>query len=250
MLRVEDRAPGVRVLTLDRPERLNALDPETLAALEAALRDDAGVRCRVLTGAGERAFCSGYDLLRLGKLGPSDPLPDEAIARVAAAIEAAPAPTIAAVNGIAYGAGGELAAACDLRVASRTAKVCMPPAKLGIVYAQAGLFRFVRLVGFSQAKRLFFTGDVVDAEEGLRLGVFDEVADDALAAALALASRIADNAPLAVAGMKRLFNELQGEPLLDDEESAALRRASFNSADAEEGVAAAREKRKPNFRGA
>lgn len=254
-LRIEDVAEGVRLLTFDNEAKRNAVDPEMLAAIPGvcAAADADGVRCLVLTGAGEKAFCSGYDLNRLQASPDGDPLPDAVLHLAVTALEHLQAPVIAAVNGAAYGAGAELAAACDLRVAARNARLSMPPARLGIVYAPAGLERFVELVGLSQAKRLFFTGEAVQAEEALAIGLVDEMVEEgqALRRALELASTIAGNAPLAVQGMKRLFRLMRQReiPQAVLGEVEALRRASFASEDAREGVAAVFEKRKPRFTG-
>ena len=254
-LAVEDRGGGVRLLVLDHEPKRNAVDPDMLQALDRACEAAAadGVRCLVLTGRGDKAFSAGYDLEALQRSRPDDPLPDAVLALAIGALERCPAPVIAALEGVAYGAGGELAAACDLRVAAASVRIAMPPARLGIVYAPAGLQRFVELVGLSAAKRLFFTGDPVDAAEAEALGLVDEVVPDgeALPRALALAARIAANAPLAVQGMKRLFQLMRRRELPEAAraEVEALRRASFASEDAKEGVAAVLEKRAPRFRG-
>ena len=146
-----------------------------------------------------------------------------------------------------------IAAACDLRVAARGARIAMPPAKLGIVYAPAGLQRFVELLGLSQAKRLFYTAAPVDADEARSIGLVDEVVDAGLALdrALEMATQIAANSPTAVQGMKRIFLLMRRRelPQAAAGEVEALRRASFHSEDAREGVAAVRERRAPKFTG-
>lgn len=254
-LLVSDPSEGVRLLTIANEARRNAVDGEALVALREAFSEAerAGVRCIVLTGAGEKAFCAGYDLRALKALDPDAPLPDEELGRTLAAMERLGPPILAALNGAAYGAGAEIAAACDLRIAQSGARLAMPPARLGIVYAAAGLQRFVELVGLAQAKRLFFTGDPVGAEEALAIGLVDEVVEEggALARALELAERIAQNAPLAVQGMKRAFALMRRRelPAAAHAEVEALRRASFASEDFQEGIRAVLEKRTPRFCG-
>jgi len=256
-LRSEDLGP-VRVITLDNPGKRNALDFTSLAALAeacaAAGRD--AVRCLVFRGAGDKAFCSGFDIAAI-PVGPREgDRPDLAVERAMEAVEAVPCPTIAFLNGTAMGAGGELAATCDLRVARPGVQIGMPPARLGVVYAPAGLRRFLHLVGPARARELFFTGRAVDAAEALAIGLVDRVvpADEAEAAALALAQEIARNAPLAVVGMKRIFRLLdaaaeRGFTESERREIAALRRRAFESDDVREGRDAFLEKRAPRFLG-
>ncbi len=254
-LHIDRVGEGVRVLTIDNEPKRNAVNPALLGAIvdacDEANRDE--VRCLVLTGKGARAFSAGYDLEALQRSRPEDPLPDAALQVALSALEHAQAPVIAAVNGAAYGAGCELAAACDLRVAARGARLAMPPAKLGIIYAPAGLQRFVELLGLSQAKRLFYTAEPVEAEEARAIGLVDEVVDEgrALERALEMAERIAANSPLAVQGMKRLFLLMRRRELPQAvvAEVEALRRSSFHSDDAREGVAAVLERRPPRFSG-
>jgi enoyl-CoA hydratase/carnithine racemase len=250
-LRVQDRPGGVRVLTLANEAKRNAVDPALLRAITAACAqaDADAVRCLVLTGAGDRAFCAGYDLDALEAADPSQALPDAVLQEAALALERAKAPVIAAVNGACYGAGGELAAACDLRLGAPGAVLSMPPARLGIVYAPSGLQRFVELVGLAHARRIFYTGDPVNARHAQEIGFLDEIAEDVLAAAVELAERIAAGSPQAVQGMKRIFALMRRRDLPPGvaAEVEALRRASFASADAREGLAAVREKRRPRF---
>jgi enoyl-CoA hydratase/carnithine racemase len=253
----EDRG-AVRVLTLENLQKRNALDFASLAELEeacaAAARD--GVRCLVFRGAGEKAFCSGFDIAAI-PTGPQEgDRPDLAVERAMEAVEAVPCPTIAFLNGAAFGAGAELAATCDLRVARPGVQLGMPPAKLGVVYAPAGLRRFLHLVGPARARELFFTGRPVDADVALDIGLVDRLvpADQAEGAALALAEEIAGNAPLAVQGMKRILRLLdaaaeRGFTALERAEIADLRRRAFESDDVREGRDAFLQKRPPRFTG-
>jgi enoyl-CoA hydratase/carnithine racemase len=256
-VRAEDRG-GVRVVTIDNPAKRNALDfgilGELRAACAAAAQD--GVRCLVFRGAGDRAFCSGFDIEAI-PTGPQEgDRPDLAVERTMEAVAAVPCPTIAFLNGAAFGAGGELAVSCDLRVARDGVAIGMTPARLGVVYPPPGLRRFLHLVGPAHAREIFFTGRPVPAERALAIGLVDRVlpATEAEAAALALAEEIAGNAPLAVQGMKRIFQLLEqsAERGLTDaerEEVALLRRRAFESDDVREGRAAFLEKRAPRFSG-
>lgn len=253
-LRAED-VGAVRVLTLDHPERRNALTPGLLESLAQAYRPGRqdGVRVFLLRGAGGRAFCAGYDLESLASVGEG-PLPDDLVQEVYAAIEAHPVPTVACVEGAAFGAGFELATACDLRMAASTARFCLPPARLGVVYAPEGLARLVALVGPGQARRLALTACVVEAQEAALLGLVEQVVPDgadAFAAALGLAQSVAAGAPLAISGMKQVLSALARGPLSAGEAARlrGLRRAAFNSEDVKEGRAAFLEKRPPMFKG-
>lgn len=256
-IRIESRGP-VRVAIIDNPQKRNALDFQSLAELEeacaAAARDQ--VRCLVFRGAGDRAFCSGFDIEAI-PTGPREgDRPDQAVERAMEAVEAVPCPTIAFLNGSAFGAGGELAGSCDLRVAREGISFGMPPAKLGVIYPVGGLRRFLSLLGPARAKELFFTGRPVDAERALAIGLVDRLLppEDAEGAALELAQEIAENAPLAVQGMKRILRLLEaaherGFTLEEREQVDELRRRAFESRDTAEGRAAFLEKRAPRFRG-
>lgn len=241
-------------MTIAHPERRNALDDGLLNALAAAVSDGAGVRAWLVRGAGEGIFSSGYDLSSLSRVEPGAPLPDQRIGEVFDALVRHPAPSVALVTGPAFGAGCELALACDFRVGDAKAVFCMPPAKLGVVYALKGMARLVERIGVGRARFMFLTGRRCDADEALRTGLLDVLeptAAEARAEAVALCLELAQAAPLAVAGMRRGFALLaKGGGTTDEQaEYAALRRASFNSDDAAEGRAAILEKRSPRFEG-
>ncbi|MFZ5471958.1 MAG: enoyl-CoA hydratase-related protein [Myxococcota bacterium] len=251
---VEDRA-AVRVLTVSNPVKANALDARLLKMLEEAIAPGATghVRAFVVKADGGQAFCAGWDLESLEPPGEG-PLPDERLSQVMSTLAAHPAPSVALVNAGAFGAGCELAISCDFRVGGPRALFCMPPARLGVVYAPQGLSRLSALAGFSTAKRMFLTGRALSAEGALRAGLLDELhptEEEATSAAFALADELAKNAPLAVAGMKRAFGMLTAARLTEKEQAELqrLRRAAFNSADAKEGRAAFLEKRAPRFLG-
>jgi enoyl-CoA hydratase/carnithine racemase len=253
-LEVEDREGGVRVLTLVRPARRNALDDGLIAQLHAALSPGASGSARALLVRGRGGtFCSGYDLTGLGPAAPGGPLPDDALMEALRLLEAHPLPSVALVQGAAFGAGCDLAAACDFRVGAEDAVFCLPPARLGVVYAEAGIARMTRLVGAARAKNLFLTGRRLEAPEALAWGLLDECqpAAEAEARALALCELLARGAPLAVAGMKETFRLLARPGLAaeDAERLRALRAEAFGSDDAREGRAAFLEKRPPRFSG-
>ena len=252
-LEILDRPNGVRVLTLFNPVRKNALDDAFFDLLEQALRTPDGTRAILLRSKEEGIFSSGYDLASLKSYDPSQRLPDDRLGEVLDLITHHPAPSVAAVTGPAFGAGCELAAACDFRVGDGRALFSMPPSRLGVVYAQKGLARLVSRVGEGHARYMFLTGRRIGAAEALRFGLLDALAADGAAedAALALCDELAASAPLALSGMKlglSLMKRGGGTPA-EAAHYEGLRRASFNSADAAEGRAAILEKRPPKFTG-
>lgn len=256
-IRTEDRGEA-RVLEISNLAKRNALDFQALEELEAACEIAArdGVRCLLLRGAGDEAFSSGFDLAEMSLTSSRGDRPDEAVERAADALDRVPCPTVAFLNGSAFGGGLELAITCDLRVARAGVKLAMTPAKLGVVYPEGGLRRFVDLLGSARTRELFFTGRPVDAETALAWGLVNRVGagETAEGEALALALEIAGNAPLAVRGMKRILRLLEGAHErglsgAEREEIGGLRRRAFESADIREGRAAWEERRPPRFRG-
>jgi enoyl-CoA hydratase len=202
-VRVETQ-DGVRIVTVDRPEKLNALNTEVVEALGAAFAEAAGaadLRCLIVTGAGEKAFIAGADIGELSKLGP---VAGREHARRGQAVvdqlERLPVPTIAAINGYAYGGGLELAMACCLRVASENARMGLPETSLGILPGYGGTQRLARLVGVSRALELVLTAAKgVTADEAHRIGLVNRVVPEgqALAGAREIAGKIAANGPAA-----------------------------------------------------
>jgi len=245
-----DLGGGVRRLTLRNEGRKNALDDASLGQLKAALQSAEGVRCWLVRGDGNSAFSAGYDLSSLSAVGEG-PLPDDFIGEVFDLLQGHPAPSVALVTGPAFGAGCELACACDFRIGDNNALFCLPPAKLGVVYAARGIRRVAALTGLGRAKWMLLTGARIGADEAVGYGLLDVKADDAEARALSVCAGLAGAAPLAVAGMKRTFQALmQGGP--NESEAKALeglRRAAFNSADAKEGREAFLARRPPKFSG-
>ena len=252
-LLVEDRG-AVRVLTLSNPARRNALDFGLLVRLREELADSAGggVRCVVLRGEGEKAFCAGMDLDAVHEKGSSGVRTLSALENAMRAVEAAP-PVVGFLNGVAYGSGCELACACDLRVARAGISLCTTPTKLGLVYSAEGIARVAAVVGLARARQMFLTARPVAARTALSWGLVDEVlpARRAFARALELAQQIAENAPLALMGTKQALAML-AKPRLDRRERlqiARLHDTSFASEDAREALRAFRERRKPRFKG-
>jgi enoyl-CoA hydratase len=249
-----ERAGTVATVTIDRPEARNALDAETLDALDAALEaldGDGEVRAAVLTGAGERAFVAGADIKAMAGL---DAAGARAFAergqRVAERIEALRVPVLAAVNGVALGGGCELALACDFIYAARTAKLGLPEVGLGVIPGFGGTQRLPRRIGAARAAELIFTGRAIDAEEALRIGLVNEVVEPAelLPRTQAVAADIAARGPLAVAAAKRALRDGADRPLAGalELERAAFA-ALFATQDQKEGMRAFVDKRSPHW---
>jgi len=242
-----ERDGAVAVVTIDREEALNALDVPTLTELRDRLRavgDDASVRAVVLTGAGEKAFAAGADIKYMSGLDVEGAKAWGALGHEAtAALEQMPKPAIAAINGFALGGGCELALACDLRFASARAMIGQPEINLAIVPGWGGTQRLARVCGVGSAKDLIYSGRTIDAEEALRLGLVNGVADPVLERALQVAHSLAEKSATALALAKRLINMAPGALEAEAREFGEL----FDSADAKEGLTAFVEKRPPVF---
>jgi enoyl-CoA hydratase len=242
-----ERDGSVAVVTIDREEALNALDVATLTELRDRLRevgDDASVRAVVLTGAGEKAFAAGADIKYMSELDAEQAKAWGALGHeTTAALETMPKPAIAAINGFALGGGCELALACDLRYASARAKLGQPEINLAIVPGWGGTQRLTRVCGIGVAKDLIYTGRTVDAEEALRIGLVNGVADPVLGHALEVAHSLAAKSAGALALAKRLVNMAPDALDAEAREFGEL----FDSADAKEGLLAFVEKRPPRF---
>lgn len=248
---VYDRQGLVGILTISRLQALNALNSRMIAELGAFLASDSlsGVRCLVITGAGEKAFVAGADIAEMWDFTPSRAATFcDAGNAVMEKLENLSMPTIAAVNGYALGGGCELALACDLRLASRKALFALPEVSLGIMPGYGGMQRLARLIGPGRAKEMIYTGERVDAERALALGLVNAVVEpeELWAATMRLAEKIADNAPLAVRGAKRVINASLGK---EAAEAYRLERDAFGNCfgtqDQREAMGAFVEKRKP-----
>jgi enoyl-CoA hydratase/carnithine racemase len=258
-LRLDEPAPHVTRLTIDNPAKRNALDHDILDALADVLpRLEA--RCLLITGVG-KAFSAGYDIGALPRAGPgafaqaAEAIVAHPFTAAIEALDAYPFPVLAALNGHAIGGGLELALSCDMRVCSADARLGMPPARLGLIYSHTGLRKFLDAIGAPRTRELFFSARNLGADEALGWGLVGEVVPAAEVAArgVELAAEIAANAPLSLAGNKRVIRALlDAEGALDpavEAELVALREACFDSEDFREGVQAFAEKRAPRWRG-
>ncbi|HYC33624.1 MAG TPA: enoyl-CoA hydratase-related protein [Gemmatimonadales bacterium] len=251
-----DLADGIATVTINRPDKLNALNAAVireLAEVAARLEGDPAIRGAIVTGAGNKAFVAGADIAEIASQGPIDgrarALEGQAAFR---RLERCGKPVIAAVNGFALGGGCELAMACHLRVAGESARFGQPEVKLGIGPGYGGTVRLPRLVGKGWALDLLLTGRMVDAEEALRIGLVNRVvpADRVLAEARALLDSILANGPLAV----RACIEAVDDGLEMSLDEALRLEASYfgllsGTADMREGTAAFLAKRPAEFKG-
>jgi enoyl-CoA hydratase/carnithine racemase len=254
-LQLDEPAEGVARLTISNPERRGALDHEILDALAGHART-LDARCLVIRGSGD-VFSAGYDI---GNLSEHDSFEESAEKLVAhpfhdaiEAVEAYRYPVIAELNGHAIGGGLELALTADIRVAAHGVKLGMPPAKLGLIYSHTGLAKFIDVCGPANTAELFFVGRNVDAERAREMGLVNQVVDPVALGerVVDLAAEIASNAPLSLAGNKRMLRELRALRLPPEleRELVELRESCFASDDFREGVQAFAEKRKPVWRG-
>ncbi len=251
-----DTAGRTRTLTIHRPDKLNALNAEVMAALSSALdaaREDAGVGVVIITGSGEKAFIAGADIGELAKLTPIDgrehALKGQA---VVSKLEALGKPVIAAVNGYALGGGCELALACTIRIASENARFGQPEVKLGILPGYGGSQRLARLVGEGRAMQLCLTAEQIDAQEAWRIGLVNKVvpAGQAVAAAREMAKAILANGPVACRYVLDAIHRGLEMPL---SEGLLLEATLFGlcaaTSDMKEGMTAFLEKRPARFAG-
>jgi enoyl-CoA hydratase/carnithine racemase len=258
-----DIESGIATITLNRPGLRNPISDidmiEALVAALARINADFSVRCAILTGAGS-AFSSGGNLQKMGQPGelgggaPADTPGGyvHGIQRIPLAFERLEVPIIAAVNGPAIGAGCDLACMCDIRIAGRSARFAESFIKLGLVPGDGGAWLLQRVIGYARASELSLTGEVIDAERALSLGLVSRVVEDAqlLATARELAARIAANPPHAIRMTKRLLIQARESQLSHHLEAAAAYQAlAHTTADNQEAFAAFREKRNPVFVG-
>ncbi len=252
-IRVE--AGAIATVTIDRPKVLNALDRATVAELRAAVAELAGggTRVMVLTGGGEKAFVAGADISAMANMSMEEAraFAGEGHA-LGEALEGAPFVTIAAVNGFALGGGCELALACDFIHASTRAKFGQPEVKLGVIPGFGGTQRLSRRVGVGLARELVVTGDVISAEEAVRIGLANSAVapEELLPKCRGIAERIARNGPLAVQAARRAIRLGEGTDLVT---ANAIERelfaAGFGTADQKEGMRAFLDKREAKFEG-
>jgi len=254
-VRVDREDNGVVVLTIDRQDKLNALDPQVVEEIGQSLleMESEGPRAIIVTGAGERAFVAGADIAAMHAMDAMEAKRFSEIGHAAMALlDRSPIPTIAAVNGFALGGGCEVALACDIRVASENALFGFPEVGLGILPGMGGTQRLPRLVGPAVAKELIFTGRRIDAGEAKEIGLVNRVVlqGEALNAAKDLAAEISANGPVAVRHAKTAANRAMDVDLISGLEYEADQFALlFATEDAKEGMGAFIEKRKPGFEG-
>jgi len=254
-----DKQDNVALITLNRPEKLNAFGGRMRQEIAEVVQDvcnDPAVRVIVITGAG-KAFCVGGDVnefvsgksMALGQAGPAE---RPAMSKIVLALNSVEKPVIAAVNGVAAGGGANLALACDIRIASEKARFGQVFTRRGLHPDWGGIYLLPRLVGYAKAAELIFSGEVIDAREALRIGMVNRVVphEDLMAVTGELAGRMARNAPIPLAFAKRGLQSFfrWDLPTALDYEAHVLG-ITMKSEDAAEGFNAFLEKREPRFKG-
>ena len=246
----------IATLTITRPEQLNALNLETIAEIEAHVcefADNTNVRALIVTGSGNKAFVAGADVKELETLDEKGAYKlSEDGNRAFSKLSALPFPVIAAVNGFALGGGCELALACDIRLASENASFALPEVTLGICPGWGGTQRLVRLIGYGAASELMFSANRIKAERAHQIGLVSAVypSDELMTAAMDLAMKIGQNAPLAVKAAKKSMREGM-EVTLSEGIEMEVREFSmlFNSSDTKKGLNAFNNKEKYEYTG-
>ncbi len=250
-----ERHGRTAILTINRPDKLNALDQAVEAAMKtrlAALAADDGVGVVIVTGAGDRSFVAGADIAEFEGRSPLDQRRAMEIPRIFDVMPLFPKPVIAMINGFCLGGGCELAASCDLRIASDNARFGQPEVNLGIIPGGGGTQRLPRLIGMGYAMRLCLTGDMIDATEAMRIGLVEQVvpAQELRATTLELARKIAAKSP---ATLRLIKESLRASERLGIDDGVVYERdlltLSFSTEDKAEGVSAFLEKRQPQWRG-
>ena len=254
---LSERQGQICTLIINRPDKRNSLTPALLMQLAdkmEVLRNDSSVRVIILRGAGDQAFSSGYDISQIPTKGTEAPPPVEILNRALETIAVFPYPVIGMLNDHTMGAGFELAATCDLRLASESALFAVPPARLGVLYSYSGTRRFINLLGVAATKEILFTGKPFDAKRAWEIGFLNRVAPlkELSDITYKMAQEIAENAPLSVKGAKRMISVLLSYQQLSAGhrmELDALIQQCFQSEDLKEGQQAFLERRKPKFQG-
>ncbi|GAA0338304.1 enoyl-CoA hydratase [Oceanobacillus oncorhynchi subsp. oncorhynchi] len=256
LVNVETVDNHIAVITLNRPEAANALSFALLTDLENCIqkiRADDTIRCVIITASGEKAFCAGADLKERKAMNEEEVVAAvQKISRLADSIEKIEVPVIAAINGVAFGGGLEIALACDLRIAANHVKLGLTETSLAIIPGAGGTQRLPRLIGVGQAKMLIYTAKTISAEDALVIGLIERsVAASFLQdEAISIARKISQNGPIAMKQAKKAINQGIDLPI---DEAVQLEHASYvkliPTKDRKEGLLAFQEKRKPDYHG-
>ena len=257
-----DKKEQVAFVVIDRPRKMNALTDDLISEFNhqlGRLAADDTIRTVIVRGAGDKAFCSGYDMSALAanrdRTAETQDRFEHPLEPVAKSIADYPYPVIAMVNGDAFGAGCELAVCCDIRVAADDIRMGVPPAKLGVVYPWTGLRRFIQAIGWNHTREMLFSGDVIKGPRLKTMGLVNHLVprDSLETFTVAMAERIAANAPLSLKGIKKTLSLLAGNtitmPAEDMAEARSAMLQALRSEDLIEGQRAFKEKRKPRFTG-
>jgi enoyl-CoA hydratase len=250
-----EKKNNTAIVTMNRPEKLNALNNETLTELEAVfteLKYDENIFVVIITGSGEKAFVAGADIAELNKL---DMIAGKEFAergqRILNLIENLDKPVIAAVNGFALGGGSEISLACHIRLASENAKFGQPEVNLGVIPGFGGTQRLTRLINSGRAMEYILTGDMIDAQEALRIGLVNKVykKEELIEKALEMANKICSKGQQAIRMAEKAVNIVDEVSSKEGQNyEASLFAICCGTEDAKEGTAAFLEKRKPNFK--
>jgi enoyl-CoA hydratase len=252
----------IGIISINNPQRKNAVTNQMLKEIDRVLQqmEESEIRAVVLKGAGDRIFCSGFDVTTFSDVLSSLQEASEGeektdyLRLTLRRIENVGMPVIAMINGHCIGAGVDIALACDFRYAAAGVKLQVPPAKLGIIYNGDGIRRAINILGLARAKELFFLGESVSSEEAFAMGLVNRVhpVEDLPGHTMHVARTLAENAPLALRGMKKVFRFCLEHQGLSREREAEIDRLiidAMRSEDAAEALKAFSERRKPQFKG-